>query len=69
MKTTAITISCRHCGRPVEDAMHVMLCDRCLDARLTQLERTPVFAAGAMRAVALNLRGARGAFARPELVL
>jgi hypothetical protein len=47
MKTIAITTSCRHCGRQVEDAMHIMLCDRCLDMRLGQLERAFASAVGA----------------------
>jgi hypothetical protein len=47
MKTIAITTSCQHCGRPVEDAMHLLLCDGCLDARLAQLEPTPAHAVGA----------------------
>jgi hypothetical protein len=69
MTTIAITTRCRHCGRPVEDAMHVMLCDRCLDARFTQFERTPAVAAGAMRALAMSFRGTRGVFTRPEPVV
>jgi hypothetical protein len=46
MNTIAIATSCRHCGREVEDAMHIMLCDRCLDTRLGQLERAFARAAG-----------------------
>jgi hypothetical protein len=46
MKTIAITTSCRHCGHQVEDAMHIMLCDGCLDTRLGQLERAFARAAG-----------------------
>jgi hypothetical protein len=45
--TIVITTSCHHCGRRVEDAMHVMLCDSCLDARLAQLEPLPARALGA----------------------
>jgi hypothetical protein len=41
MKTPTIPTSCQCCGRRVEDVMHVMLCDGCLDARLAQPERTP----------------------------
>jgi hypothetical protein len=40
MKTTSITTRCRCCGAQVEEAMHVLLCDGCLDARLAELERT-----------------------------
>ena len=48
MTTIAInTSSCHSCGRRVEDAMHLMLCDRCLDARLAQLKPMPVRALGA----------------------
>jgi hypothetical protein len=50
MTTIAMTPSCRCCGREVEDAMHVILCDGCLDARLARVERTPAQASGAMRA-------------------
>jgi hypothetical protein len=46
MKTIVITSSCHCCGRQVEDAMHVMLCDRCLDARLAELDRVPLHAVG-----------------------
>jgi hypothetical protein len=31
--------SCQGCGRPVEQVVHVLLCDRCLDARLAQPAR------------------------------
>jgi len=41
MTTTTTATSCRCCGRQVEDVMHVMLCDGCLDARLARSERTP----------------------------
>lgn len=48
MRTLAITTtSCHSCGRRVEDAMHVMLCDGCLDARLAQLKPIPVPSVGA----------------------
>jgi hypothetical protein len=40
MTTTMTATSCRCCGRQVEDVMHVMLCDGCLDARLARSERT-----------------------------
>jgi hypothetical protein len=49
MTTTALSTSCHCCGHRVEDAMHLMLCDDCLDARLAELEPIPVpavFAAG-----------------------
>jgi NMD protein affecting ribosome stability and mRNA decay len=39
MKTIVITTSCHYCGRRVEDAMHVMLCDRCLDTRLAERDQ------------------------------
>jgi NMD protein affecting ribosome stability and mRNA decay len=42
-----IATSCHHCGHQVKDAMHVMLCDSCLDARLAQLISIPARAAGA----------------------
>jgi Zn finger protein HypA/HybF involved in hydrogenase expression len=42
MRTTALTSNCHQCGRRVEDAMHVMLCDRCLDARLTEQQGSAV---------------------------
>jgi hypothetical protein len=41
MKTTTTATKCHCCGRQVEDVMHVMLCDCCLDARLSRAERTP----------------------------
>ncbi len=47
MKTIVITPSCHCCGRRVEDAMHLMLCDRCLDTRLAQPEPVSARAAGA----------------------
>jgi hypothetical protein len=59
MKTIAITASCRCCGRPVDDAMHVILCDDCLDARLERLERTPPHAAGVVRAAGLAVERVR----------
>jgi hypothetical protein len=31
--------SCQGCGRPVGRVVHVLLCDRCLDARLDQPRR------------------------------
>ena len=62
MNTIAITTSCRHCGRQVEDAMHIMLCDGCLDMRLGQLERAFARAAGAA-AVAVFERRAPSAAA------
>ena len=40
MKPTPITTSCRSCNNQVDGAMHVMLCDRCLEAHVVRLERT-----------------------------
>jgi hypothetical protein len=37
---TTTTTKCHCCGRRVEDVMHVLLCDGCLDARLARAERT-----------------------------
>jgi hypothetical protein len=72
MTTTAITASCRCCGRQVDDAMQLMLCDGCLDARLARLERTPPHAAGAMKAAALAVERVRaltvGNLGRPRVV-
>ena len=56
MRTIVITTSCHHCGRRVEDAMHVMLCDRCLDTRLARLERVPAHALGAAAFAAFERR-------------
>jgi hypothetical protein len=56
MKTIVITTSCHCCGRRVEDAMHVMLCDGCLDVRLAQLEPIPARAAGAAGFAAFERR-------------
>jgi hypothetical protein len=56
MKTIVITSSCHCCGRRVEDAMHVMLCDRCLDTRLAQLEPIPALAAAAAGFAAFDRR-------------
>jgi hypothetical protein len=56
MTTIVITTSCHCCGRRVEDAMHVMLCDRCLDARLAKLEPTPARAFGAVGFAAFERR-------------
>jgi hypothetical protein len=57
MTAIAITTSsCHSCGRGVEDAMHVMLCDRCLDARLAQPKPMPVRALGAAVFAALERR-------------
>jgi hypothetical protein len=56
---TAIAItstSCHSCGRRVEDAMHLMLCDGCLDARLAQPKPMPVRALGATVFAALERR-------------
>ena len=58
METIANTTSCRHCGRQVEDAMHLMLCDGCLDRRLAQLERAPAPAVWAAAFAALERRTA-----------
>jgi hypothetical protein len=44
--TTPTTTSCQSCGTELEGAMHVMLCDDCLKARLAQLERAPAPPAG-----------------------
>ena len=72
MKTIAITASCRCCGRDVEGAMHLMLCDDCLDARLARPERTPPHASGAMRAAGLAVERVRaltvGNLRRPRVV-
>jgi hypothetical protein len=40
MKTTSITTSCISCREEVAVAKHLSLCDKCLDARLVDLERT-----------------------------
>jgi hypothetical protein len=56
MTTIVITTSCHCCGRRVEDAMHVMLCDGCLDARLAELEPVPARAAGTVGFAAFELR-------------
>lgn len=40
MKTTSITTSCISCREEVVVAQHLRLCDKCLDARLVDLERT-----------------------------
>ena len=40
MKTASITTSCISCRDEVAGAKHVRLCDKCLDARLADLERT-----------------------------
>lgn len=58
MITVATTTSCHHCGRQVEDAMHLMLCDRCLDARLAQLEPTPAHNVGAVTFATFGRRAA-----------
>jgi hypothetical protein len=54
MTTTLISTSCRCCGHLVEDAMHLMLCDDCLDARLAELEPIPAPALFAARLAALE---------------
>jgi hypothetical protein len=54
MTTTLISTSCRCCGHRVEDAMHLMLCDDCLDARLAELEPIPAPAVFAARFAALE---------------
>jgi hypothetical protein len=56
MKTIVITTGCHCCGHRVEDAMHVMLCDRCLDARLAQPEPIPARAVGAAGFAAFERR-------------
>jgi NMD protein affecting ribosome stability and mRNA decay len=56
MKPIVITTSCHRCGRRVEQAMHVMLCDGCLDTRLTELERRPARVLGAAAFAALERR-------------
>ena len=56
MKPIVITTSCHCCGRRVEDAMHVMLCDRCLDTRLAQFEWIPAHALGAAAFAAFERR-------------
>jgi hypothetical protein len=38
MTATSTTTSCDCCRAKVEGAKHVLLCDGCLDARLTELE-------------------------------
>ena len=38
MKTTSITTSCISCREEVVVAKHLRLCDKCLDARLADLE-------------------------------
>ena len=55
MRTIAITARCRCCGRRVEDAMHLILCDGCLDARLARPEPA------AARALSPNGAGGFGA--------
>jgi len=40
MKTTSITTSCISCRGEVVVTKHLRLCDKCLDARLADLERT-----------------------------
>jgi hypothetical protein len=55
MRTIAITARCRCCGRRVEDAMHLILCDCCLDARLARPEAAPA------RAVSPTAAGGFGA--------
>jgi hypothetical protein len=40
MKTTCITTSCISCREEFVVAKHLRLCDKCLDARLADLERT-----------------------------
>jgi len=40
MKTTSIAASCISCREEVVVAKHLRLCDKCLDARLADLERT-----------------------------
>ena len=54
MTTTLISTSCRSCGHRVEDAMHLMLCDDCLDARLAELEPIPAPAVFAARFAAIE---------------
>jgi hypothetical protein len=72
MTTIAITARCRGCGHEVEGAMHLMLCDDCLDARLARLERTPPHPAGAMTAAGLAVERVRaltvGNLGRPRVV-
>jgi hypothetical protein len=38
MKATSTTSHCDSCSALVECAQHLLLCDRCLDARLAALE-------------------------------
>jgi hypothetical protein len=40
MKATSTTTKCHSCRARVEGAQHLLICDRCLDARLAQLERS-----------------------------
>jgi hypothetical protein len=40
MKATSIPTKCHSCRARVEGAQHLPICDRCLDARLTQLEHS-----------------------------
>jgi hypothetical protein len=59
MKTTAIAASCRQCGCGVEDAMLVILCDCCLDARLAYLDRAPAFGTGMRRTAGFAIERVR----------
>ena len=40
MKASSTTTKCNSCSAPVDCAQHLPLCDRCLDVRLTELERS-----------------------------
>jgi hypothetical protein len=40
MKATSTNCHCDSCSAPVECAQHLLLCDRCLDARMAALERS-----------------------------
>ena len=50
------TTSCNSCGRRVGDAMHLMLCDGCLDKRIAQREPVTARAAWAAISAALDRR-------------
>lgn len=56
MKTIAISTSCHCCGRRVTNAMHLILCDGCLDRRIAQVEPMPARAAGVAVFAALDRR-------------
>jgi hypothetical protein len=74
MKATSTTTHCHTCSALVECAQHLPLCDRCLDARLAQLERglgRPPRRSGALRwpaaALADGWRGGANARDVPSL--